>query len=123
MSAGTLSAGQRQLLSLGRVLLRRRVRARHPGVVGGEKAEGSILLLDEVSFSVGHATRRVMQDITALEFANYTVVSVCHRLGMIMDFDRVVVMDTGGIVEVGNPRLLASQEGSRFGELVRLVGK
>jgi ABC-type multidrug transport system fused ATPase/permease subunit len=41
---------------------------------------------------------------------------------MIMDFDRVVVMDTGEIVEVGEPRVLAGQEGSRFGELVRAGG-
>jgi len=42
---------------------------------------------------------------------------------MIMDFDRVVVMDEGRIVEVGNPMALAGEVGSRFGELVKAGGK
>ncbi|KAE9363954.1 putative ABC multidrug transporter [Stipitochalara longipes BDJ] len=117
MSAATLSAGQRQLMSLGRALLRRLVRAR---IVGA--ADGGILLLDEVSSSVDQETERVMQEIIKAEFANYTVIAVSHRLDMIMDFDRVVIMDTGEIVEVGNPAALAAQPGTRFGDLVRTAG-
>ncbi|PWY83785.1 P-loop containing nucleoside triphosphate hydrolase protein [Aspergillus sclerotioniger CBS 115572] len=116
MSAGTFSAGQRQLLSLGRALLRRRLRARN-------NADSGILLLDEVSSSVDHETERAMQDIIRTEFKNYTVIAVSHRLDMIMDFDRVVVMDTGKIVEVGNPALLAERTESRFGDLVRTGAK
>ncbi|KAH6658276.1 putative ABC multidrug transporter [Truncatella angustata] len=121
MSAGTLSAGQRQLMSLGRALLRRRFRARNLGI-GGGGSEGGILLLDEVSSSVDHETERVMQEIIRVEFKNYTVIAVSHRLDMIMDFDRVVVMDQGKIVEVGNPMELAGDEGTRFGDLVRASG-
>jgi ABC-type multidrug transport system fused ATPase/permease subunit len=112
MSAGTLSAGQRQLLSLARVILRRRHRA-------SQGANGGILLLDEVSSSVDQATEKVMQEIIRTEFQGYTVVAVSHRLEMIMDFDRVVVMDQGSVVEIGVPRILAEEAGSRFGELVR----
>lgn len=115
MSAGTLSAGQRQLMSLGRALLRRRVRARDLGT-GSDR---SILLLDEVSSSVDHETECVMQEIIRTEFKDYTVIAVSHRLDMIMDFDRVVVMDTGEIVETGNPAVLAAETMSRFGNLVR----
>lgn len=120
MAAGTLSAGQRQLLSLGRALVRRRVRERGASVGGGQ--EGGILLLDEVSANVDHAMERVMQEIIAREFRGYTVLAVSHRLEMIMDFGRVVVMDAGAVVEIGVPRELAGQEGSRFGELVRAGG-
>jgi ABC-type multidrug transport system fused ATPase/permease subunit len=112
MSAGTLSAGQRQLLSLARVILRRRHRA-------SQGASSGILLLDEVSSSVDQATERVMQEIIRTEFQGYTVVAVSHRLEMIMDFDRVVVMDQGSVVEIGVPMVLAEKAGSRFGELVR----
>lgn len=118
MSPGTLSAGQRQLLSLGRALLRRRKRAQSLGI-GGGGSEGGILLLDEVSSSVDHETERLMQDIIRVEFINYTVVAVSHRLDMIMDFDRVIVMDKGDIVEAGKPSILAGENGTRFGELVR----
>ncbi|KAH8883232.1 putative ABC multidrug transporter [Thozetella sp. PMI_491] len=122
MGAGTLSAGQRQLMSLGRALLRRRIRARNPQV-GGGGSEGGILLLDEVSSSVDLETERVMQEIIRAEFRAYTVVAVSHRLDMIMDFDRVVVMDKGEIVEIGNPMALAAEEGTRFGELVKAGAK
>jgi ABC-type transport system involved in cytochrome bd biosynthesis, ATPase and permease components len=111
MSAGTLSAGQRQLMSLGRALLRRFIRARNGSDCG-------ILLLDEVSSSVDHETERVMQEIIRVEFKEYTIIAVSHRLDMIMDFDRVVVMDKGEIVEVGNPVVLAGQAETRFGDLV-----
>ncbi|KAG9554448.1 putative ABC multidrug transporter, partial [Aureobasidium melanogenum] len=107
MSAGTLSAGQRQLLSLARVLLRRRHRSQ-------QGTDSGILLLDEVSSSVDQATEKVMQEIIKTEFERYTVVAVSHRLDMIMDFDSVVVMDKGCLVEVGNPRVLAMEAGSRF---------
>ncbi|RBR06588.1 uncharacterized protein FIESC28_10983 [Fusarium coffeatum] len=122
MSADSLSAGQRQLLSLGRVLLRRRVRARSTGPTG-DATDSGILLLDEVSSSVDHETERVMQEIIRTEFKNYTVVAVSHRLDMIMDFDTVIVMDSGEIVEVSVPEKLAPEPGSRFGDLVRAGGK
>ncbi|KAF2241163.1 putative ABC multidrug transporter [Trematosphaeria pertusa] len=112
MSAGTLSAGQRQLMSVGRALLRQRIRAR-------QQAHGGILLLDEVSSSVDVETERIMQEIIRNEFNGYTVIAVSHRLDMIMDFDRVIVMDTGEIVEIGNPVELAGAAGTRFGDLVR----
>jgi ABC-type multidrug transport system fused ATPase/permease subunit len=42
---------------------------------------------------------------------------------MIMDFDKVVVMDKGAIVEVGQPAELAGETGTRFGDLVRAGAK
>jgi ABC-type multidrug transport system fused ATPase/permease subunit len=122
MSSGTLSAGQQQLMSLGRALLRRRIQARDLGIADNG-VKGGILLLDEVSSNVGHETERVMLDTIKAEFRDYTIIAVSHRLDMIMDFDRVVVMDTGEIVEVGNPMVLAGGEMTRFGELVRAGAK
>ena len=118
MSAGTLSAGQRQLMSVGRALLRRRVRARYSDLTNGA-SNGGILLLDEVSSSVDPKTERVIQEIIRAEFEDYTVIAVSHRLNTIMDFDKVVVMDSGEVVEVGSPAVLAREVGTRFGDLVR----
>ncbi|KAF2804997.1 uncharacterized protein BDZ99DRAFT_397241 [Mytilinidion resinicola] len=122
MSSGTLSAGQRQLISVGRALLRRRIRARNLERMG-ISADSGILLLDEVSSSVDHETERVIQEIIRTEFKDYTVIAVSHRLDMIMDFDTVVVMDSGAVVEVGNPAVLAGEAGTRFGDLVRAGAK
>ncbi|KAK4122121.1 P-loop containing nucleoside triphosphate hydrolase protein [Parathielavia appendiculata] len=93
LSPDTLSQGQKQLFNLARAILRRRLRARD--------SEGGILLLD-------------MQRVIMREFAGYTIVMVSHRLGMVMGFDRVVVMDAGRIVEMGRPAKLAETEGSKF---------
>lgn len=114
MTAASFSAGQRQLLSFGRALLRRSARERKFGA-----RLGGLLLLDEVSASVDRETERVMQEAIHTAFKNYTVIAISHRLDMIMGFDRVVVMDTGAIVEVGKPAVLAKEAGSRFGDLVR----
>ncbi|KAI1148901.1 P-loop containing nucleoside triphosphate hydrolase protein [Nemania diffusa] len=114
MRSDTLSQGQRQLFSLAHVILRRRVRAR-----GAQPdAQRGILLLDEVTSSVDRETENAMQMIIRAEFRDYTILAVSHRLQFIMDFDRVVVMDKGKVVEVGNPRELAEGQ-TRFGDLWR----
>ncbi|KAH8666519.1 putative ABC multidrug transporter [Xylariales sp. PMI_506] len=121
MNPSTLSQGQRQLFSLARAVLRRRVRSKSLGL-GGSGSQGGILFLDEVSSSVDQDTERRMQEIIRVEFQYYTIVAVSHRLDMILDFDRVVVMDKGEVVEVGNPRVLSEDGSTRFGELWRAGG-
>jgi ABC-type multidrug transport system fused ATPase/permease subunit len=126
VTAGTLSAGQRQLFSLGRAVLRAVLRLRSTSSCPEEGSDNQdqrgILLLDEVNSSVDRETERMMQEIIRAEFRHYTIIAVSHRLEMIMDFDRVVVMDRGEVVEVGNPAALKGGAGSRFGELVAAAG-
>ncbi|KJR86312.1 ABC transporter [Sporothrix schenckii 1099-18] len=119
LAADTLSQGQKQLFSLGRAILRRRVRA-----AAGLSGPGSgILLLDEVSSSVDQKTDRAMQTVIRDEFAGYTVIMVSHRLDMVLaTCDTVVVLDQGRVVETGVPSELVESEGTRFRELW-LVGK
>ncbi|KAF5972845.1 multidrug resistance-associated 1 [Fusarium coicis] len=98
MTSSTLSGGQRQLMSMGRALLRRRARAQKSISLGSmtEKIEdqGGLLLLDEVNSSVDQDMELIIKRIIETEFAAYTVIAVSHRLDMIMDFDTVVVLDT-----------------------------
>lgn len=150
LAADSLSQGQKQLFSLARAMLRRRIRGRRvlaasssfsaaamdgaaavrteeKGGRGGEDAErpreGGLLLLDEVSSSVDVDTDRAMQRIIMREFEGYTIVMVSHRLDMVMDFDRVFVMDAGSVVEEGPPRRLVETEGSRFRDLWLVGGR
>ncbi|KAM7214661.1 P-loop containing nucleoside triphosphate hydrolase protein [Rhypophila decipiens] len=114
----SLSGGQRQLFNLARTILRARSRPR--GLRGqGEKVGGGggILLLDEVSASVDEQTEKTMLRIIMDEFAKYTIVMVSHRLEMVMDFDTVLVMDRGRLVERGRPEVLAGDERTLFGQL------
>ncbi|KAK6070647.1 ABC transporter [Seiridium cupressi] len=121
MSPGTFSHGQRQLFSLARAILRRRLRLRICDTRG--MAECGILLLDEVSSSVDRETETEMQAIIMVEFKHYTVIAVSHHLDMVLDFDKVVVMDRGSIVEVGDPKTLSQDSSTRFGELWKAGGK
>lgn len=124
MTADTLSQGQKQLFSLARAVLRRRIRARGHEAEFGSKVggHGGILLLDEVSSSVDQDTERAMQKVIRDEFEGYTIVMVSHRLEAVMGFDRVVVMEKGEAVEEGRPGELVEREGGRFKELWMVGG-
>lgn len=139
LSPDTLSQGQKQLFSLARAILRRRVRARElekdvgqnylqdmPKSSSSNEAtsskekktsgDGGILILDEYSSSLDIDTDKTMQEIIHKEFAGYTIVMVSHRLEMVMNFDRVIILDAGKVAEQGSPKVLVEQQ-SRFKEL------
>ena len=68
--------------------------------------------------SVDAAPDTMMQSIIRSEFADRTIIAIAHRLNTILDFDRVVVMDGGCVVEIGAPSELLQMEGSLFRGLV-----
>jgi ATP-binding cassette subfamily C (CFTR/MRP) protein 1 len=116
----SLSGGQRQLFSLARTILRgrARTRGRYPGTQSHENEKvGGILLLDEVSASVDKQTEQTMHRIIMDEFVDYTIIMVAHHLDAVMDFDTVLVMEQGRVVERGQPKVLAAEENSHFGRL------
>ena len=98
MTPDFLSHGQRQLFCLARALVRR----------------SKIVVLDEVSANVDVKTDELMQQIIRQQFRDCTVIAVAHRLNTIVDFERVVVLGKGEIVEVGKPGDLLKIEGSAF---------
>lgn len=112
MSGDHLSAGQKQLFSLARAILRARARDRN--VALGQRA-GGIVLLDEVSSGVDHETETLMLKIIHGEFAPYTIISIAHRLDMVVKFsDTVVVLDHGEVKEVGAPEELLNRTDGHF---------
>jgi ABC-type multidrug transport system fused ATPase/permease subunit len=78
------SAGEKQLLSLMRALVR------------GCK----VLVLDEATSSVDPETDALIQRIIQTEFANVTLLSIAHRLQTVAFYDRILVMDAGKVAEV-----------------------
>jgi len=121
LAAETLSQGQKQLFSLARAVLRRKIRARDYeadiSTTTSNQGYGGILLLDEISSSVDQHTDLVMQTVIKEEFKSYTIVMVSHRLEMVIDFDTVVMMEDGSIIESGNPRILINTDESQFKKL------
>lgn len=135
LSTSMLSHGQRQLFGFARAILRRRIRSsaarteigESDGYLGNafEKGGdiGGLLLLDEVGSSVDKDTDRTIQRLIRDEFARYTTIAISHRLDAIMDFDRVVVMDKGRIVESGRPRELVERDEGAFKSLWTAGGR
>lgn len=64
-----------------------------------------------------------MQRILRSAFSDRTIIAIAHRLDTILDFDRIVVMEAGKIVEMGEPSMLIQIEGSLFKGLVESQGK
>ncbi|KAI3668269.1 hypothetical protein L6452_43346 [Arctium lappa] len=96
------SVGQRQLLCLGRVMLK----------------HSRLLFMDEATASVDSQTDGVIQKIIREDFAECTIISIAHRIPTVMDCDRVLVIDAGYAKEFDRPSRLM-ERGSLFGALVQ----
>lgn len=103
-----LSSGQRQLLCLARAIV----------------SQPKILVLDEATSSVDMHTDALIQRSIREEFGGRcTLIVIAHRLSTIADFDRVLVLGAGEIVEFDSPRNLLEREGEREGGFREMVEK
>ncbi|PVH81871.1 hypothetical protein DL98DRAFT_457694 [Cadophora sp. DSE1049] len=96
-----LSHGQKQLFCLARAMLRK----------------STILILDEATSSVDARTDELMQRIIRERFSSHTIIAVAHKLDTILDFDKVLLLDEGGLVEYDSPYELLADESSAFHKL------
>jgi ABC-type multidrug transport system fused ATPase/permease subunit len=67
---------------------------------------------------VDYKTDQLIQQVIREKCPNCTVLTIAHRLNTIMDYDKVVVLDQGYVVEHDNPRVLAGKENGIFSRLV-----
>ena len=114
------SHGQRQLLSLCRALIRR----------------SKLMLLDEATANMDYETDAGVQAVLRKELRHdgddaqggseevgaRTLITIAHRLRTIIDYDQVVVMGAGRVLEIGTPRELYARRG-QFAELVKHSGE
>ncbi|KAK4799126.1 hypothetical protein SAY86_024491 [Trapa natans] len=96
------SVGQRQLVSLGRALLK----------------QARILVLDEATASVDTATDNLIQRIIRTEFKDCTVCTIAHRIPTVIDSDLVLVLSDGRVAEFDTPAKLLEDRSSMFLKLV-----
>ncbi|KAJ9547916.1 hypothetical protein OSB04_020459 [Centaurea solstitialis] len=96
------SVGQRQLVSLGRALLK----------------QARILVLDEATASVDSATDNLIQKIIRTEFKDCTVCTIAHRIPTVIDSDLVLVLSDGQVAEFDSPSRLLEDKFSMFYKLV-----
>ncbi|KAI9650783.1 Transporter of the ATP-binding cassette (ABC) [Ciborinia camelliae] len=101
---GNISQGQRQLLCLARALLK------------GSK----LILMDEATGSVDHDTEKRVRE--AIRDIDSTMIVIAHRLRAIFDYDVVVVLDKGRIIETGSPKELVHSKKGAFWEICKESG-
>ena len=64
-------------------------------------------------------TDRLIQEVIRNRFKDSTVVSIAHRLNTIMDYDKVLVMEQGRVVEYDKPEILLQNKNGFFSRLVQ----
>ncbi len=93
---GTVSAGEKQLITIARAFL----------------ADPTILILDEATSSVDTRTEVLIQRAMAALRAQRTSFVIAHRLSTIRDADLILVMEAGSIVEQGTHAQLLARRGA-----------
>ncbi|KAK0724137.1 P-loop containing nucleoside triphosphate hydrolase protein [Lasiosphaeris hirsuta] len=91
------SAGEEQLLSVARVMLDVERGAGAPDSAGG------IVLLDEVTSSIDKKTEEKIELLLKTRLGGRTLIAINHRLEAALNYDRIVVLDNGMVVDVGTP--------------------
>lgn len=93
-----LSQGQRQLMCLARSLLK----------------SPKVILLDEATASIDYKSDATIQKTIRDEFSHSTILTIAHRLRSIIDYDKILVMDAGKVVEYDDPYVLIANKDSLF---------
>ncbi|KAI8304258.1 ABC transporter atnG [Colletotrichum sp. SAR11_59] len=94
LEANGFSVGERQLLALARAII----------------SNSQILVLDEATSSVDQETESMMQSIIDREFSEQTVISIIHRLRFVENYDKVLLLNRGEILEWDTPRSLLMRD-------------
>lgn len=90
-----LSGGQSQRITIARAFLKNR----------------EILLFDEATSALDNESEKIVQKALESVAGHKTVIAVAHRLSTLKDYDKIVVMREGVVVEEGNHMALMNQNG------------
>ncbi len=92
---GDLSAGEKQLISFARIMLK----------------NPSVVILDEATSSIDSETEKMIQDVLEVVLKNKTAFIVAHRLSTIRNADRILYISNKGIAEEGTHAELMEKKG------------
>ena len=96
-----LSVGEKQLVCIARAIIRKT----------------RIVVMDEATANIDMKTEEKIQKALQYVLNNSTVITVAHRIKTIIDYDRILVLDNGNVIEYDTPQNLLKNEKSLFFEL------
>ncbi|KAF5326729.1 hypothetical protein D9619_003945 [Psilocybe cf. subviscida] len=96
-----MSQGQRQLIAMARALLR----------------NSSIIILDEATSSIDFTTDAKIQKVIREGFTESLLLTIAHRLHTVIDYDRLIVLDKGKVVEFDTPWNLIHKDNGVFKDI------
>nr|XP_020732978.1 multidrug resistance-associated protein 4-like isoform X4 [Odocoileus virginianus texanus] len=106
-TGSNLSVGQRQLVCLARVILKK----------------NQILIIDKATSNVDPRTDELVKKTIHEKFAQCIVVTITHRLSTVIDSDMIMVLDSGTMKEYSPPHDLLQNSNSLFYKLVQQLGE
>ncbi|WP_065756635.1 ABC transporter ATP-binding protein [Bradyrhizobium paxllaeri] len=102
-----VSGGQRQRIAIARAFLK----------------DSPILLLDEATAALDSVSEEAIRDALSRLMRGRTVIAIAHRLATLRNFDRVVVLQNGRIIEDGPPDILVQGRGPYRELVAREMGR
>ena len=97
----SLSVGEKQLICIARAIVRK----------------SKIILLDEATASVDMITEEKIQIAIKSYLKDSTLIAIAHRIKTISNYDRIIVLDKGKVVEFDSPNKLLKNKNGFFYKL------
>ena len=96
-----LSVGEKQLICICRAILRK----------------SKIIIMDEATASIDYKTEEIIQKAVNEILKDSTFITIAHRIKTILNYDRILTLDNGKIVDFDTPKNLLNDKKSLFYEL------
>ena len=93
-----LSTGEKQLICMVRAILRK----------------SKIIIMDEATSSVDYNTEKLIQKTILNTLKGSTIITIAHRIKTIINYDRILVLEKGEVIEEGSPKALIDKKGIFF---------
>jgi ATP-binding cassette, subfamily B, bacterial len=102
-----LSGGRRQRIAIARAFLK----------------DAPLLLLDEATSALDSESEEAIQETLGSLMRGRTVIAIAHRLSTVRNFDRIIVLQAGQVVQDGPPDQLMRHEGIYRGLIQREMSR
>ena len=101
VNGNNISIGEKQLVCIARAILKKT----------------KILIMDEATANIDIKTEEKIQKIINSNFNDCTIITIAHRIKTILNYDKILVLEKGKILEFDSPKNLLENKDSHFYKL------